>query len=438
MCKVSVLVPIYNTEKYLSDCLSSILGQTLKDIEVICINDGSTDGSLEILYDFARKDTRIKIINKENTGYGNTMNVGLVQAHGEYIGIVESDDYIDANMYECLYDSNQNGTVDIVKSNYWLTYKNGYDIPAKTMKDGPYKKVFKPRKENTDIFLRGQSIWSSIYRREFLQNNKIIFNETSGAAFQDISFAFITMAVANRVVLLEDAFLHYRQDNPNSSVKSTGKTFLVCDEIKKIWDYLETKPNIKECLKYIIPELQWNVYQWNITRLKESARVEFLARLYDEFKELNDMNLLKREWWNNKKTFDKMNRITDETKEEFLYYNYVDAQVKRMYKNAFIHDIKSYSEIYLFGAGRVAKEVINLLKKYSVYPKSLVVSNAKDNPKEIMGYSVVGIGELKEETKANSLFLIAVTAKAQYAIIRQLQNNGVKNIIAVTDELRRI
>lgn len=437
MPKVSVLVPVYNTEKYLVQCLDSLKNQTLDDIEFICINDGSTDNSQEILNKYAINDSRFKIIAKKNSGYGHTMNVGIENASGEYIGIVESDDFVEPDMYKTLYENAKLYSADLVKSNFW-TYQDGEDIYLKALQNGPYLKVFTPRIEEKTVLLRGQSIWSAIYKKDMILKNNIRFLETPGASYQDTSFYFITMAVADRVVLLEDAFLHYRQDNPNSSVKSTGKTFFVCDEIKKIWDYLETKPNIKECLKYIIPELQWNVYQWNITRLKESARVEFLARLYDEFKELNDMNLLKREWWNNKKTFDKMNRITDETKEEFLYYNYVDAQVKRMYKNAFIHDIKNYSEIYLFGAGRVAKEVINLLKKYSVYPKSLVVSNPKDNPKEIMGYSVVGIGELKEETKANSLFLIAVTAKAQYAIIRQLQNNGVKNIIAVTDELRKI
>lgn len=437
MPNVSVVVPVYNTEKYLVQCLDSLKSQTLDDIEFICINDGSTDNSQEILNKYAINDSRFKIIAKKNSGYGHTMNVGIENASGEYIGIVESDDFVEPDMYKTLYENAKLYNADLVKSNFWI-YRYGEDIYLKALQNGPYLKVFTPRIEEQTVLLRGQSIWSAIYKKDMILRNNIRFLETPGASYQDTSFYFITMAVADRVVLLEDAFLHYRQDNPNSSVKSTGKTFLVCDEIKKIWDYLETKPKIKECLKYIVPEYQWNVYQWNITRLYEKDKFDFLERVYDEFKKLNDMNLLKREWWNNKKAFDKMRRITDETKEECLYDNCVDAQIERMYKNAFIHDIKSYSEIYLFGAGRVAKEVINLLKKCSVYPKSLVVSNPKDNPKEIMGYSVVGIGELKEETKANSLFLIAVTAKAQYAIIRQLQNNGVKNIIAVTDELRKI
>ena len=102
---VSVIMPIYNVEKYLVQSLLSVLRQTLKDIEIICVNDGSTDRSLEILNYFAQKDQRIKIINIENSGYGHAMNVGIEHSSGKYIGIVEPDDYIKENMYEYLYDT---------------------------------------------------------------------------------------------------------------------------------------------------------------------------------------------------------------------------------------------------------------------------------------------------------------------------------------------
>ena len=103
MCKVSIVVPIYNVEKYLRQCLNSIINQTLKDIEIICVNDGSTDLSTQIINEFAEKDNRIKIINKENSGYGASMNRGFDSATGEYLGIVESDDYADPCMFEKLY-----------------------------------------------------------------------------------------------------------------------------------------------------------------------------------------------------------------------------------------------------------------------------------------------------------------------------------------------
>ena len=114
MPKVSILVPVYNVEKYLPQCLESIAQQSLQDIEIICINDGSTDGSADILKNFAQEDSRFRIIQKENAGYGAALNDGLRAATGEYIGIVESDDKVDASMYEELYTAARKQQVDFV------------------------------------------------------------------------------------------------------------------------------------------------------------------------------------------------------------------------------------------------------------------------------------------------------------------------------------
>ena len=103
MAKVSIIVPTYNVEQYLPECMESIVGQTLKDLEIICVNDGSTDSSLDILKKYAAADDRIIIIDKKNEGYGRAMNDGLDRATGEYVGIVEPDDYVDLHMYEDLY-----------------------------------------------------------------------------------------------------------------------------------------------------------------------------------------------------------------------------------------------------------------------------------------------------------------------------------------------
>ena len=103
MKKVSVIIPVYNVEEYLEECMESVIHQTLKEIEILCVNDGSTDHSLQILEQYAKKDDRIRIISQKNGGYGKAMNQGLDAASGEYIGIVEPDDYVPLNMYEDLY-----------------------------------------------------------------------------------------------------------------------------------------------------------------------------------------------------------------------------------------------------------------------------------------------------------------------------------------------
>ena len=118
--KVSVIIPVYNVEKYLAKCIESVINQTLTEIEIICVDDGSTDLCPKILDEYASKDKRIKVIHKENEGYGKTMNIGLDLAQGEYIGLVESDDYILPNMYEILYKKAKENDLDLIKSNFYF------------------------------------------------------------------------------------------------------------------------------------------------------------------------------------------------------------------------------------------------------------------------------------------------------------------------------
>ena len=119
MPKISILVPVYNVEQYLEKCLDSVIRQTFADIEIICMDDGSSDASGDILDQYADKDERIRVVHKKNSGYGNTMNQAIALAKGEYIGIVESDDYIADNMYEQLYQLAECYKVDFVKSDFY-------------------------------------------------------------------------------------------------------------------------------------------------------------------------------------------------------------------------------------------------------------------------------------------------------------------------------
>ena len=124
MIKVSIIVPVYNVEKYLCQCIDSLLNQTLEEIEVICVDDGSTDKSGQILDNYQTKDARVMVIHKENRGYGHTINVGLNNAKGEYVGIVESDDYVLPEMFETLYLHAEKDQLDFVKSDFFLFWKS--------------------------------------------------------------------------------------------------------------------------------------------------------------------------------------------------------------------------------------------------------------------------------------------------------------------------
>lgn len=149
--KVSVIIPVYNVEKYLRQCLNSITNQTLEDIEIICINDGSTDNSLKILKKYAQKDQRIIIINKENSGAADSRNKGLKIAQGEYIGFVDGDDWIDKNYYEKLYNVALKNGADIARCTYKYCYKN-------TIKDSELNRIIENRIQNNEpIFIQKQN-----------------------------------------------------------------------------------------------------------------------------------------------------------------------------------------------------------------------------------------------------------------------------------------
>ena len=126
MSKISVIIPVYNAEKYMRKSLDSLLNQTFKDLEIICINDGSTDSSLDILKEYASKDTRIKIIDKPNSGYGASVNLGIEKAQSDFVAIFEPDDILDKNIYEVLYKKATETNLPVVKCNFynmWETKK---------------------------------------------------------------------------------------------------------------------------------------------------------------------------------------------------------------------------------------------------------------------------------------------------------------------------
>ena len=305
MPKISVLVPVYNVEKYLKECIDSILNQTLKDIEIICINDGSTDSSLEILNDYAKNDSRIIVINKSNSGYGHSMNMGLNAATGEYVGIIESDDFADKNMFSDLYKLAKDNDADIVKGD-WYNYWSKNNFARKNNRISSAK-AFKLTNSKLDKSLLriNPSVWSAIYKREFLNKYNIRFLETPGASYQDLAFSFKIFALAERVILTDKAYLYYRQDNMNSSVKSKTKIYCVCDEYEEIDKFLEEYPQLKFEFKVQEEINRYNGYVSSVLRIDDSVKPEFVKVFSDHFKEEYNTGLLGNEFFKkiNKKEF---------------------------------------------------------------------------------------------------------------------------------------
>jgi len=292
MAKVSIVVPIYNVEKYLRQCLDSVKKQTLEDIEVICVNDGSKDSSLDIIMEYVNTDPRFKVIDKANSGYGNSMNMGFDMASGEYIGIVESDDYVELDMFEKLYNCAHENDLDACKTGfyYYFSKPEEKNVPSPIASPVLCKRVFCPTtdfkslREQIEFFNIKPTIWSAIYKKDFIRENKIRFNETPGASFQDTSFNFKVWALAKRVKLLEGCYLHYRQDNESSSINSAAKVYCVCDEYAEIERFLAEHPMLRGRLDIVKNALKYNTYMWNYERLAPDLAKEFILVAAEEFK----------------------------------------------------------------------------------------------------------------------------------------------------------
>lgn len=288
MAKVSIIIPTYNVEMYLVECMESVIHQTLKDIEIICINDGSTDGSLEILKSYAQKDDRIVLVDKENGGYGIAMNIGLEKATGEYIGIVEPDDFIKLDMYESLYQIATDNDLDFVKADFYRFKRTDeddmnmvYNHLSKNPED--YNKVFNPS-EDTEAIRYIMNTWSGIYKKEFIEKHHIRHNETPGASFQDNGFWFQTFIFATRAMIVDKPYYMNRRDNPNSSVHNREKVYCMNIEYDHIRDILMEHPELWERFKGMYWYKKYNNYIGTIRRIGMEYRREFVERFSAEFK----------------------------------------------------------------------------------------------------------------------------------------------------------
>ena len=288
---VSLLIPVYNVERYLRECLDSAVGQTLRDIEIICINDGSTDSSPDIIREYMARDSRVKMIDKVNSGYGDSMNRGLDMARGKYVGVLESDDFMRPNALEKLVAAADSCEAEIAKANFYLYWStpNEHGHLFEMFKERDCNKPVVPS-QSIDAFALKPSIWSAVYRRDFLTDNAIRFLPTPGAAFQDASFAFKVFALAKTAVYLHDSVLSYRQDNEGSSVNSPNKVHCVNDEYTEIhrWivdDYANahTAQETATLLRYA-NVIKYDSFMWSFVRLNPQFYREFIDRMADEFK----------------------------------------------------------------------------------------------------------------------------------------------------------
>lgn len=281
MALVSVLVPIYNVDEYVRQCVESILAQTQGELEVMLIDDGSTDASGSIADEYALHDERVRVIHKPNSGYGDSMNRGLSESHGEWIAIVEPDDWVEPTMIELLLDAveaqrSSNRPIDIVKADYLRVIGGSsgeeHDEPSAyaTLMRSPLR-PFSIDECPTPLRLH-PSIWTALYRKAFLDEFGIRFLPIPGAGWADNPFFLETMIAARSIVYVDEPVYHYREfeDGTLSHLKNWR---IICDRWAEMQDVLA----------------KYDVHMPTILEAHACRGCAYLQMLHDDFEQTDEL-----------------------------------------------------------------------------------------------------------------------------------------------------
>ena len=210
MIKVSVIIPVYNVEKYLRRCLDSVINQTFRDLEIICVNDGSTDSSAEILEEYKSKDERIILLNQKNKGQGNARNSGLRIAKGEYIGFVDADDWICLDFFEKLYKVAKKYDADVACAEIKRPHANGKVSNKLRFKKEEVLHTY-TKKYAANNMPRQCYVWNKIYKKAELERQNLFFKD--GVLFEDIYFIIRFIYFSHTLVTIPGVFYYYWANN---------------------------------------------------------------------------------------------------------------------------------------------------------------------------------------------------------------------------------
>ena len=292
--KVSIIIPVYNVERYLKQCLNSVVNQTLKEIEIICVNDGSTNHSPQILEEYAKKDERIKVVHKKNAGLGAARNTGIGYAKGEYIGFVDSDDWIDITMFRKLYENAQFYNSDIVmcpmlivnETNEELNNLPYYDLDC--FNEDFNNSVFGHEKTKDFILKIAVNAYNKIYRTEFI--NKINAKFPEGLIFEDNPFFYHTYLNAMSVSLIRDFLYFHRVNRKDSITSKAGKRFFDIVEIKnQIIQSFLLLPNFEDYEKDLLNnKIKGIIHRY--FQVSDISRQEFFELIKQDFTKMNLKN----------------------------------------------------------------------------------------------------------------------------------------------------
>lgn len=363
MPKVTVVVPVYNSIKFIRECIDSLLNQTLKDIEVIVVDAGSNDGTLGVLEDYEKLDARVKLIHSKKKSMGHQYNLGIDAASGEYIGFLESDDYVASTMYHDLAEILDNHAVDYVKSDF----QQFCDLNERLFLDhsvltGSLAKLYNSEilaQENPMIINVDVNMWNALYRADFLRRNNVHLNETPKAAFQDIGFVMQTFCSAEKIMYVKIDSYKYRRDNLESSTYKPETINFIMWEFSYVINKLKHYSRITPTCKALIFKRFFGLFCGFYNNLSDlSSLDEHTKKELKEFQSKMRFLLFDIPY-----SIRQMYRLHDSVDidmffEDFMMFDKYRRKIYQKRKDVlkeFGNELLKYKNIIIFGASRVGK-----------------------------------------------------------------------------------
>lgn len=409
MKSVSVIIPIYNVEKYLRECLLSVLNQSFDDYEVICVNDASTDSSIEILKEYMKTSDKIRLIEHEkNKGLSAARNTGLKEAEGKYVFFLDSDDKIVNNTLEELFFCAEQNRTDIIYFNMTKIWDGAlqkpayYKVPQYREYSGVYngKELFAAFVENETYKIE---VWRQFYRKEFLIENELWFYE--GILHEDNLFSFLCAMKACRVMNINKDYYIYRiRENSIMSTKSKKRAdslFIVWIEIFRYWNENILSERINNAIKQYFESIYKGILGYRVwgegrEELKQGSTAErcLYSLIFNSTQKYVTLS------------YDTIRKIKQEIKQE--------------------------KRIIVYGAGRAAEDVIHLLHENNISIYGIAVSKAEENSKMFCGIEVNEIMHYCD-MHSDSVVVVGITGKYRDGVVERLEELDFKNIIVAED-----
>lgn len=305
MFKVSVIIPVYNTEQYLEACLDSVFGQTLKELEVILVNDGSTDASLRIMEDYqAKYPDRVKLLSKENGGQATARNMAIPLCTGEYVGFVDSDDYIEPEMYECMYRKAKDADADYVECDYVNVKVNQNGEQERIADYGSRVREYTCKE---DMFIDPMlAPWNKIYRRTLLQESDVRFPE--GYIYEDTAFCLKAISLIKRFAFVPEKFVvHYFRGGSTMNVNKSKRVSNIFPVLKDVITFYQKQglfetyyPELEyEIVKILLCSSMIRISEIPDNMLRKQYCIETWAMLSEQFPRYKSNKYLKQKGMKN-------------------------------------------------------------------------------------------------------------------------------------------